>query len=202
MLLRPICGFLLGAGSVSRGFYLRLTAYPPFNLLHVAAGYRDPGLPPEDLGIDSADETDAGSRDHNGARCSGGCPFLLLGGITIRSLSSSRGFLLAVLGFLAVAASAVQLPESSGLMSGSLGRPWTVAQQVPNLASVAEHTTLSRSLVYIDSRQIIGLTLDGNAGQPVYQFCVWAPGDRICFLLMAMPRPLLIVSDCWKSRQP
>ena len=65
-----------------------------------------------------------------------------------------------------------------------------MAQQVPNLASVAEHATLSRSLTSIDSRQVLGVAIDKNAGFPVYQFCVWSPGERICFLLDGDSHPI------------
>ena len=161
---------------------------------HVAAGYVDPNFPPEDFGIEPAqEEQESPGGRSGGSRCRANWTFLMLQGLW---LSKRLNLLLLPFGFsdslplrmmswlpLLSLVSAVQLPEASGLVSGSLGRPWDVALQVPNLASVTEHATLSRSLHMGAPSAFLGIAIDDTAGMQAYQFCVWSPGDRICFVL-------------------
>ena len=139
---------------------------------HVGAGYVDPHLPAEDLGLDPDHEDLADASEHSAGSLPRVTWMVILGGFTTLWPLPKARLSLVCWGLLGVFAFAVQLPESSGLISGSLGQSWEVAHQTPNLASVAEHGTLSRSLAYIDARTVVGVTLDANAGLPAYQFCV------------------------------
>ena len=158
---------------------------------HVAAGYRDPLLPPEDLGIGLAPGNEGSVSDSSGTRQADVGRLLLWGILLSVCPSSLRSCGLLFVGLLVGHAQAVQLPEASGLVSGSLGPTWQVVHQHPSLASVAEHATLSRSLDYLDSRRVLGVSLDRNDGLPTFQFCVWSPGDKICFLLDGDASPIM-----------
>ena len=158
---------------------------------HVGAGYVDPNLPAEDLGLDTDPAVLGGSSDVSACSPSRISRWVVIGVIVLLRPQHAVHPSLLCWGLLGMVASAVQLPESSGLVSGSMGTPWHVARQVPNLASVAEHGTLGRSLAYIDARTVLGVALDDNAGLPAYQFCVWSPGERICFLIDGDASPVV-----------
>ena len=155
---------------------------------HLAAGYREPGPIPDD-GSPLADR-DAISSDFSkgfgGSRLVSAtliCSCLLLGLLPHRGLP-----LPVVLAWTLVGA--VQLPESSNFRSGPPTRSWITVSQTPSLASVAEHATLHRSLAFLDSRTVLGFASTADDGLPVYQFCVWSPGERMCFLLAGTASPV------------
>ena len=155
---------------------------------HLVAGYHEPGPV-------SADGSSFAEHGESPSDFSSGFGGSRLVSLTVWGCCLSVGpwqhrgpGLLAVLAWALVGA--VQLPESSSLHSGPPTRSWVTASQVPSLASVEEHATFHRSLAFLDSRSTLGIASSADAGLSMYQFCVWSPGERICFLIEGSSSPV------------
>ena len=94
-----------------------------------------------------------------------------------------------VLLFPSLALSVMQSPANSQPSSQPDAKPWVIAVDHPSLASVEEHATLGRSFAALDARDMLSLTVDERAGIPEFRFCVWSPGDKLCFYLPGASPP-------------
>ena len=163
----------------------------------LSAGFRDPRLPPEDWGTlsDAPDSNIDGDAASSATGRSTVVQHVWMG--CLIPLARRHWLPVALLGGLAAAVhnpaalpSALWRPE---------GRSWQVVQLYPGLASVEEHNTVSRSWSQLAGRETVGLAADSHAGLPDFRFCVWSPGDRVCFHVSGRSPPVELKGTAYGS---